>query len=50
MTDFEAIFLEHWPRVYGVLLRIVGDHAEAEDLALEALISYRDRGYKLSPF
>lgn len=36
MTDFEAIFLEHWPRVYGVLLRIVGDHAEAEDLALEA--------------
>ena len=35
MTDFEAIFLEHWPRVYGVLLRLVGDHAEAEDLALE---------------
>jgi len=34
-TDFEAIFLEHWPRVYGVLVRLVGDHAEAEDLALE---------------
>jgi RNA polymerase sigma-70 factor (ECF subfamily) len=35
MTDFETIFLEHWPRVYGVLVRLVGDHAEAEDLALE---------------
>lgn len=35
MTDFEALFLEHWPRVYGVLLRLVGDPAEAEDLALE---------------
>jgi RNA polymerase sigma-70 factor (ECF subfamily) len=33
--DFEAVFLEHWPRVYGVLRRLVGDHAEAEDLALE---------------
>lgn len=32
---FEAIFQEHWPRVYGVLFRLVGDHAEAEDLALE---------------
>jgi RNA polymerase sigma-70 factor (ECF subfamily) len=32
---FETLFLTHWPRVYGVLLRLVGDHAEAEDLALE---------------
>ena len=35
-NDFEAVFLEHWPRVYRVLVRLVGDHAEAEDLALEA--------------
>lgn len=34
-ADFEAIFLEHWPRVYNVLFRLVGDQAEAEDLALE---------------
>ena len=34
-TDFEAIFLEHWPRIYGALVRLVGDPAEAEDLALE---------------
>jgi len=33
--EFEAIFLEHWPRIYSVLCRLVGDPAEAEDLALE---------------
>jgi RNA polymerase sigma-70 factor (ECF subfamily) len=32
---FELIFQEHWSRVYGVLFRLVGDHTEAEDLALE---------------
>jgi RNA polymerase sigma-70 factor (ECF subfamily) len=34
-TRFEVIFQQHWSRVYGVLFRIVGDHDEAEDLALE---------------
>ena len=34
-TDFESLFQGHWTRVYGVVFRIVGDHAEAEDLALE---------------
>ena len=33
--DFEATFLEHWPKIYNVLFRVVGDKAEAEDLALE---------------
>jgi RNA polymerase sigma-70 factor (ECF subfamily) len=33
--DFEAIFLERWPRIYNLLFRIVGEKAEAEDLALE---------------
>lgn len=32
---FEAAFLEHWSRVYGLLFRLVGDRQEAEDLALE---------------
>ncbi len=36
--QFEAIFLEHWPHVFGFLLRLVGDHAEAEDLALETFM------------
>lgn len=33
--DFEATFLGLWPKVYSVLFRILGDRAEAEDLALE---------------
>ena len=33
--DFESTFLELWPKIYGVLFRITGDQAEAEDLALE---------------
>jgi RNA polymerase sigma-70 factor (ECF subfamily) len=32
---FEELFLEHWSRVYRLLVRLVGDPAEAEDLALE---------------
>ena len=33
--DFETIFVEQWSRIYGVIFRLVGDNAEAEDLALE---------------
>jgi RNA polymerase sigma-70 factor (ECF subfamily) len=33
---FEALFREHWGNVYRLLYRLVGDSAEAEDLALEA--------------
>lgn len=33
--QFEAIFLEHWPRIYRTLVQLVGDPDEAEDLALE---------------
>lgn len=32
---FEDAFQQHWPRVYGIAFRLVGDRAEAEDLALE---------------
>ena len=35
---FEALFLEHWARVYRLLYRLVGDPAEAEDLALETFL------------
>ncbi len=34
-AEFEAVFLQHYTRVYGVLFRLVGDRAEAEDLTLE---------------
>lgn len=33
--DFDTLFSEHWERVYAVLFRLLGDHAAAEDLALE---------------
>lgn len=34
-ADFERLFQENWNRVYEVLFRLVGDPAEAQDLALE---------------
>ncbi len=37
-ASFEQLFLEHWARVYRLLLRLVGDPAEAEDLALETFL------------
>jgi len=42
---FEALFLEHWAHVYRVLYRLVGDPAEAEDLALETFL----RLYRSNP-
>jgi RNA polymerase sigma-70 factor (ECF subfamily) len=42
-ADFEALFLEHWPRVYRWLYSLVGDPAEAEDLALETFLRLYQR-------
>jgi RNA polymerase sigma-70 factor (ECF subfamily) len=42
-TAFEALFTQHWSRVYGLLFRLTGEHAEAEDLALEVFWRYYDR-------
>ena len=43
-AEFEALFMEHWARVYRLLRRLVGDPAEAEDLALETFLRlYRNR-------
>ena len=41
--SFEVTFLEHWPHVYAFLLRLVGDPAEAEDLALETFMRLYQR-------
>ncbi len=35
---FEQVFIEHWGHIYRLLVRLVGDPAEAEDLALEAFL------------
>jgi RNA polymerase sigma factor (sigma-70 family) len=37
-SRFEALFKEHWAQVYRLLNRLVGDPAEAEDLALETFV------------
>jgi len=37
-AEFEALFMEHWARIYRLLCRLVGDPAEAEDLALETFL------------
>lgn len=34
--DLEILLREQWQRIHGVLFRLTGDAAEAEDLALEA--------------
>ena len=34
-NQFEEVFQDYWPRLVAVLNRILGDPAEAEDLALE---------------
>jgi RNA polymerase sigma-70 factor (ECF subfamily) len=33
--SFDDLFLEHWSSIYQLLVRLIGDPAEAEDLALE---------------
>jgi RNA polymerase sigma factor (sigma-70 family) len=33
--SFEDLFLEHWSSIYRLLVLMIGDPAEAEDLALE---------------
>ncbi len=35
IRSFESAFQEHWRRVYQVIFRLIGNSAEAEDLAVE---------------
>jgi RNA polymerase sigma-70 factor, ECF subfamily len=37
-SAFDTLFLEHWSHIYRLLCRLVGDPAEAEDLALETFV------------
>jgi len=43
LSGFEALFSEHWARVFRLLYRLVGDPAEAEDLALETFLRLYQR-------
>ena len=44
---FEALFLEHWDQIYRLLVRMIGDTAEAEDLALETFFRFYQRPPKI---
>jgi len=41
-ASFEALFHRHYDRVYGILFRLVGERAEAEDLAQEVFLKLHD--------
>jgi RNA polymerase sigma factor (sigma-70 family) len=42
-SGFEAVFMEHWAPVCRILQRLVGDPAEAQDLALETFFRLYQR-------
>jgi RNA polymerase sigma-70 factor (ECF subfamily) len=42
-AEFEALFNQHWEPLCRVLYQLTGDAAEAEDLALEALLQLYHR-------
>ncbi len=42
-VSFETLFHRHYDRVYGLLFRLVGDRAEAEDLTQEVFLKLHDR-------
>ena len=42
-SGFEALFMQYWAQVYRLLYRLVGDPAEAEDLALETFVRLYQR-------
>ena len=46
--EFETLFKENWPFVYRLLYRLVGDPAEAEDLALETFYRLHQQYSRLS--
>lgn len=43
-ASFDALFYRHYDRVYGLLFRLVGNRAEAEDVAQEVFLKLHDHG------
>jgi RNA polymerase sigma-70 factor (ECF subfamily) len=48
LQDFEQDFEKHWSSIHGLLRRMVGDSAEAEDLALETFYRLHQQYSRLS--
>jgi RNA polymerase sigma-70 factor (ECF subfamily) len=49
LDDFDGFFQAYWPRILGVLDRLVSDADEAEDLALEAFLKLYQEKDRLGP-
>ena len=49
LEEFEALFVKHYPRIVGILRRIVGDHGRAEDLASEVFLKLYRRPLAQDP-
>lgn len=49
MDAFERTFEQHWASIYRLLKRMVGDPAEAEDLALETMYRLYQQRSRLDP-
>jgi RNA polymerase sigma-70 factor (ECF subfamily) len=43
VASFDALFYRHYDRVYGLLFRLVGDRAEADDLTQEVFLRLHAR-------
>ncbi len=49
-SAFEAVFFEHYGRIVGVLSRIVGDRAHAEELASDAFLRLYEQPRAVAEF
>jgi RNA polymerase sigma-70 factor (ECF subfamily) len=45
VASFEALFYRHYDRVYGLLFRLVGNRAEAEDLTQEVFLKLYNHAF-----
>lgn len=49
LGEFETLFVKHYPRIVGILRRIVGDAGRAEDLASEVFLKLYRRSLAQEP-
>lgn len=45
VASFEVLFLQHYDRVYGLLFRLLGNRAEAEDVTQEVFLKLHDHAF-----
>lgn len=48
-ASFDVLFYRHYDRVYGLLFRLLGNRAEAEDVTQEVFLKLHDRGQSRRP-